>query len=551
MPSEIAQSLAQVISNGLRRKSIVDCARWAEKCRIMGKPFPGPYSFKYFPWAKEMLNCDDRKWIGMKSAQVGFTDSALNRVLFTIDIKRVDCLYVLPAKTPDASDFSASRFDGALELSPYLQNLFSEVKNVGHKRAGSANLYIRGSRSTSGLKSIPAGLLVLDELDEMDQDNIGLATERQSGQVERQEIRISTPTTAGRGISLEFEDSTKEQWYFPCPHCSRIINLTFPESMVITASGLHDKRISDTHLICKICKGKLAHENKYDWLARGAWQPENSSSPFRGFHINQLYSSAQSPVEIAINFFKAQVSPSDEQTFYNSNLGVTHETKGSRVTDSEIYGCMKEYLLKPDIPSGRLVTMGCDPGTDIHYEIDEWKMIPDVNNIVDINLQHRPRLLDAGKVKNFEDLDLLMRKWQVRSCVVDANPEKRKALEFASRFDGRVHLCLYGEGVKGKNIQVWTNEPTITVDRTAWLDLSLGRIRTSGIALPRDISDEYKRHIKAPVRVPGKDQYGNPTARYVTGERVADHFAHTRNYAEIALTMVPSFASHQTTRSPR
>jgi phage terminase large subunit GpA-like protein len=137
--------------------------------------------------------------VGQKAAQMGYTETMLNLTFYNIDILRRDCLYVLPAKTPDAHDFSASRFDPALELSDYLTKLFSDVQNIGHKRAGSVNLYVSGSRSRSGLKSIPAGFLVMDELDEFDQENIPLAMERQSGQKEKQNWKISTPTHDGEG----------------------------------------------------------------------------------------------------------------------------------------------------------------------------------------------------------------------------------------------------------------------------------------------------------------------------------------------------------------
>jgi hypothetical protein len=40
--------------------------------------------------------------------------------------------------------------------------------------------------------------------------------------------------------------------------------------------------------------------------------------------------------------------------------------------------------------------------------------------------------------------------------------------------------------------------------------------------------------MKAMVRKYEKDQFGNPIGVYVTGKE-ADHYAHARNYAEIAL----------------
>src|SRR5688572_6886566 len=130
------------IASGLRRSSLTKCSRWACEYRFMGQPFPGRWSFDHHPWLKEPHDTEHKKNIVQKAAQMGFTEWALNLCFYTMDIKGKDVLYVLPAKTPDAGDFSSGRFDAALEESAHLENMFSDVKNIGHKRAGTRNMYI-------------------------------------------------------------------------------------------------------------------------------------------------------------------------------------------------------------------------------------------------------------------------------------------------------------------------------------------------------------------------------------------------------------------------
>lgn len=566
MASEIASALAQAIGNGLRRKSIVSCSKWAEKFRVMGKPWPGNYSFKYFPWARAMHDCEDEKWVGQKSAQVGYTEVALNRVFYTIDIKRIDCLYLLPSQQPDASNFSAGRFDPALELSPYLATLFSDTNNVGHKRAGSTNLYVRGTHSRSQLKSIPAGLIVFDELDEMVQKNLSLAEERQAGQTAPQQIRISTPTVAGTGINLEYEDSTKEHFYFRCPNCSTSISsptgncgggkwteLIFPDCLVITADSIHDPKLNQSYLRCKECKGVLQHETKCDWLADGNWDRTTAQGRWRGFHINGLYSSAEPrrPSKIAEKVLRSETDQTIEQELYNSVLGMVHEVKGARINDDDLAKCKRDYLIRPKITAGSLITMGVDQGHPIYYEVNQWLPIASPNPSADIHDLNRPKLLDCGTVDEFESLDELMKRWKVNGCVIDGHPEKRLALQFAYRWPGLVYLCFYTESAQGRNFSFWSGEPSLTVDRTAWLDLSLGRIKHNLMLLPGDLPNAYGEHLKAIVRKPEKDKNGNPIARYITGDRVADHFAHTRNYTEIALEIATTINKNESIVSPR
>lgn len=542
---ELAKLMAERIAAGLKRKSLTTCSRWAENCRVLGgKDFPGPWTFKYHPWLREMHDSTSTLNVGKKSAQMGYTETVLNRTFFKIDVQGVDCLYVLPAATPDASDFSASRFDPALELSPHLQNLFSDVKNVRHKRAGSANLYIRGSRSRSGLKSVPVGFLVLDEVDEMEQDNIPLAFQRQAGQLETEAWAISTPTAPGMGIDKLFQTTTQEHFFFKCPRCSRLTELVYPDCLLVAGDDVNDPRIEESAIICKECRGALAtgsgHQKaKSAWLGTGRWVEGHTGRDSRGFYINQLYSPSKygSPVEFAKSYIKAQYNPADETELYNSKLGLAFSPEGAKITDEMLESVRGDHRMGVT-RAGKPVTMGVDVGKWIHYWVDEWTLPSSV--ISDLNVESRARCVMAGKVRQFEELDGLMRNYGVHFAVCDINPEKRKAIEFASRFWGYVKVCYYVRGITGKTIHVPReqnefHEQAITVDRTAWLDMSFSRFKAKTISLPVDLPMEARVNLKALVRVYEKDPDGNPVGRYIKDANDEDHYAHARAYSEIAL----------------
>lgn len=542
MTHSMTQLLAERISAGLKRKTITSCSKWAEAYRVMGQPYPGPWTFDKHPWGREMHDCDAEMMIGQKGAQLSFTEVALNKACYNIDVHGNSVLYVLPTSSPDASNFSTSRFDPALELSPHLQNLFSDVKNIGHKRAGSANLFLRGSRSRNQLKSIPVSFAAIDEVDEMVQQNIPLIFERMSGQLQQQSFLLSTPTIEHFGINAYYQQSSQDHFFFICPHCSRLTEFTFPECLVITADHYSDPKIRDSYLKCKECQHALSHEGKTDYIAKtGRWVSGYTDRIMRGFHVNQMYSSTVKPYQIASSYLKGQENPADEQEFWNSKMGMPHEPEGARLSDENIQSCMSAYGMTTDAPPHALVTMGVDVGKWIHYEITQYGLKAWGT---DVSLSAEGKLLKAGKVEHFEELDQKMKAYKVNFCVIDANPERRKALEFAQRHWGHVRLCFYGRGVNGKSITMHDqNQHTLTVDRTSWLDLSLGRIRNQRMILPRDTPLEYKEQLKALVRITEKDKDGNPTAKYIkTGE---DHYAHARNYNEIALQLAASFAQNQ------
>lgn len=557
MTHPLIQAMAEKIRAGLSRKSITTASKWACNHRIMGgKDFPGPWSFKFHPWTREMHDSRAISNVGQKSAQMGFTEVVLNVTFFKIDYERVDCLYILPSQHPDASDFSASRFDPALELSPYLSTMFSEVKNVGHKRAGATNLYIRGSRSRSGLKSIPAGFIVFDELAEMDQANIPLAMERSAGQLEKQDWKISTPTIEDANINVYFKQSTMEHFFFKCPSCSKQIELKFPESLVITATDAKDQKINDSHLICYECKNKIPHEGKPTFFEGAKWVPSKLENiDTRGFYINQMYSSAVKPAHLAKRYLNSLVDATSETEFFNSNLGMTHAVAGAQVNDEEIQKCVGPFRkLQGEVVVNRnkVRTLGVDVGRWFHYVVNEWD-IPIGAPLTDINIHSRPRMIMFGKVPSPEELDRLMFQYAINFCVIDAQPERRAAFSFANRFYNRVKLCFYSSSSASRQIAPSQEiEQSISVHRTSWLDLSLGRYRRGhkGVMLPSDIDQEFIDQVKAQVREYLKDKDGNPIGRYTTPENKVDHYGHAFNYAEIALPLALGAGESEDVQSP-
>lgn len=536
MSEQLANLIRQRVIAGLSKRTLQTPSRWACECRVMKTPFPGKWNFRNHPWLEGMHDSLAEENVGQKAAQMGFTENVLNIAFFHMDIKSTDVLYVLPSKMPDASDFSTARFDSALELSPYLGKMFTSVKNVGHKMAGSVNFYLRGANSRAGLKSVPVGLVVLDELDEMNEENVPLAWERMSGQLEKRIWKISTPTIDDFGINKEFKVSSQNHFFFKCPCCSRYTELVFPDSIVITADSLLDPRIEETHIICKECGGRLEHADKINFLNRSTWVEGYPQSSVQGWYINQLYSPTITPVDFARKYLKAQEDPTEEQEFWNSKVGVPYEIKGSRLTDAEIKRCEGDYLNGELQPRG-VITMGVDVGTWLHYEIDCWNPPSLGVRGADINMLCWPQVLLYGKCLDFEELDFLMYKWKIHFCVLDAQPERRKAIEFCNRFYGHARTCFYPVGITGKEIHLSADEPSLSVDRTSWLDLALTRFRSDGkrILIPKDADLEYRTHLKALVRKYDRDQFENPIGIYVKGKS-PDHYAHARNYAEIALS---------------
>lgn len=546
--TKLQNLLAKKISNGVIRRSVTSPSEYACLYRVMGSPFPGPWTFERHPWAKAIHDSGSSHIVGQKAAQMAFTECAINRTFYFIDIKRESVLYVLPTERPDATDFSASRFDPALEMSPHLKNLFSDTKKLGLKRAGSACLFIRSAKSRSQLKSIPAGNLVFDEMDEMEEAAVILGRERASGQMHKTEFDLSTPTVPRFGINGLFEKSTQNHYVFKCPHCNKWTELTYPECIVITAETYYDDKITGSHYICKECKHRLDQETKPLWLATAKWQPMFAGRVMDGFHVNQMYSFTIRPHEFAISAMRAAISDEDEQEFYNSKLGLPHIVKGAKVTDDDLNACIGNYAKANAVHDDRLVCMGVDIGNKIHIEITDYRVNrARASKTDDPNLMTDARVLNEFTVDEFEEMDELISRYAVTCCVVDRQPEQRKAKEFANRFPGIVYTCTTtGEKFSGRDIKQDPDdgEPRVVIDKTSWLDVALrGRFRSKSIALPMDVSLEYKQHIKEPVRIYKKSDDGRVAGTYKSAD--ADHFAMARCYCEIALKLAMGVSTNE------
>jgi hypothetical protein len=197
-------------------------------------------------------------------------------------------------------------------------------------------------------------------------------------------------------------------------------------------------------------------------------------------------------------------------------------------------------------PQFKVRTMGVDVGKWFHYEITGWtiaKLGPDLNMSAD------GEVIRVGAVDKLHIIKQLMREFQVHFTVLDKQPEERLIYEFCCEHWGRAKRCHYARGIGSKKMIVSTSEDEhlVSVNRTFWLDTSLGRVRSGRIKLPCDIPSDYKAHLKNIVKRYKDDGSGGDVSVYISTD--ADHFAHARNYSEMALPLAASLATNQNIRS--
>ncbi|MCP3998984.1 MAG: phage tail protein, partial [bacterium] len=148
-------------------------ASWAHRrIRLDGKPF----RFEGHEYLREIYDDTAQHIVLSKAAQIGGTTWAVLKA-FHACVTGLNVMYFFPTRT-DVLEFSKSRVGPLLQDNRFLSRLLHETDTAGLKRIGSSYLYLRGMQSSVGMKSVPADMLVFDELDEATPDSKSLAKER-------------------------------------------------------------------------------------------------------------------------------------------------------------------------------------------------------------------------------------------------------------------------------------------------------------------------------------------------------------------------------------
>jgi len=101
-----------------------------------------------------------------------------------------------------------------------------------------------------------------------------------------------------------------------------------------------------------------------------------------------------------------------------------------------------------------------------------------------------------GVHHDYAELDELMTRFQVRSCVIDAMPEIHATRGFSTRHRGRVWLNFFQESQRGS--YQWDREQRIVREnRTEAMDASRKIIRDEKVVLPRvcKVVEEFAEHV--------------------------------------------------------
>ena len=460
------------------------------------------------------------KRVYKKAAQMTFTESEVLRTLHGMIYSGKGygypkgVLYLFPTDD-DVGEFSKARFAPLIEYNPNAIGRFVQSTDATNiKKIGKSFLYLHGARLTqriqgekrdsSKLRSRSVDKVVFDERDLMEPGAIAMALERFSHSTVQERIDISTPTIPGWGIDESYEESDQRVWMIRCGKCGgdTCLELEFPSCL----------RQSEDGKVYRACRKCLAEIFPRD----GRWIPQYPGREVEGYWISQLNSAYVSPKAI-LDMYR-NPPDGDFQEFYNSKLGMAYVNAENKLTMNDVYArCGQDAMA---VQHQGPCAMGVDIG-----------------KLLNVTVGFRPKesqvqVCYVARVSSFNDVHDIAQRFNVKSAVIDAEPELRKAREFIEAEDYEAWVCDYDDNLTGC---VWYEDKQLVKANRTWAcDATHALVLDSGqLILPRKNAELeiFAKQVSAPAKKIVETPDGS--RRYVYLKAV-DHYRHSLNYLYLA-----------------
>ncbi len=359
---------------GWRPDPRLTVSEWADKYRYLGDR-AGHAAEKWHtdttPFAREIMDSlgprsPAKRVVLMKGSQIAGTESG-NNWLGYIMHQAPGATLVLRPTVEEARRFSRQRLEPMIDTTPVLQTLIhpSRSREGGNtklmKEFPGGVMFLIGSNSATGVKSMPIRYLFCDEIDEYPNDvdgqgdPIALAEKRLSGPSynRRKVFLVSTPTIKGVSrIESEFLASDQRRYFVPCPHCGHYDYIRW-ENIKYDEDDAGEVIPESVMLVCVDCGALIEERHKMQMLPAGEWRPTaTGDAETIGFHLSSLYS----PLgwlpwaAAAAEFVRAKEDPTRLKTWVNTVLGETWELRGDSVDPDSLLARVERY--EADVPTG-------------------------------------------------------------------------------------------------------------------------------------------------------------------------------------------------------
>lgn len=522
MEEKLKQTSPDIIS----RASIIPWIRLIDLATSKGIPL----NWHNHPFMVQPMMDWSSNIVFKKAGQIGFSTTALTKILYQASKKNLAVIYTLPT-TSDIRKFVTARVDPMLENSKFLS---AKMKPDGSvladstelKRLGGSSLYFRGSWVKTQAQSIDADIVVIDELDFSKPDIAEMYEERLEGADSlRWLYQFSVPSIPGVGIDRLYDESCQYEWYIKCSHCKKL------QCLDVFHNLNRKKKIYQ----CKFCKKEIIDDDRRS----GIWIPKYPNREAHGYHLSQLVA----PWISAERLIKKEEKAKSKKHFYNYSLGLAYHMQSKLISEKEIY----RMVTGPEvINSADGTVVGIDQGDVFHIVIGRLEPIKDTDLF-------QKRVLNLIIAETEKEVETILKRYGIRFGIMDAMPNKHTAKNIAQTFKGKLFLSYYQTGMAAKekfDLVKWDlPNQVVHIQRTESLDNLIESLDKGQWVLPRlcENVNLLIKHIKN-VTVNYVNRFGLTAKVYQ--HNGPDDFFHALNFLNLAFEKAPRFMSGSSDTNP-
>ena len=519
-------------------------AQWLEENTRHPKDRSKPWSFAGHEYQIDILSDASNDLVAKKPAQVGFSEISVRAALGIIDIfQHSTAIYTLPTAS-DASLFAKSRFDPVIEASEELKaKVHKDTDNTSVKKIGDSFLFIRGTFTQRAAISIPADILIHDEVDFSDHDTLTSFTSR-LGHVREEDIikrRFSTPTVSGYGVSGLFADS-KQYWRaVKCDSCFTWQIPVFLQDVIIPGydndimklekEDLDDGRydFDKSYVSCPSCHApltvaNLADPSKREWVAKYP-DMQRAGYQVQSFDLPQI-----NTIRRTLRSIRDYKRKSD---WVNFAIGQEYEDADTSFVKAAVERGQRLAWIEPHANAATGTVVGIDVGKT------SWIVVGKQVSARQFNVLHHER------VKTLEGDDLVRRAVEIFSwygaemLVIDAAPEWSQAKKVVSALPaGKAFACYYGSAQKPTMSHILDTDEeagVVKVDRTSLISDTAKEMNAGNILMCRcPESPTMLAHLDVVKKIRRPNAKGIDQEVWVNSGDRPDHYAHALFFARAA-----------------
>jgi hypothetical protein len=209
-------------------------------------------------------------------------------------------------------------------------------------------------------------------------------------------------------------------------------------------------------------------------------------------------------------------------TFYNSILGLPYIPAEDRLTESDVFACCGNDLMRTDL-SIKQTAMGVDVGKSYHTVV--------IGEKIDAK---RAKVVYMARVKGFTAVHDLAKKYNVKSAVVDIRPYEESFTKFQQSEPYRVFGAEYKDKQR-EYLKTDEKAGVYSLLRNQIFDKTHFWIKNRQVEIPRKCAevDEFARQMCNCAKILEETEQGDRVYRYIKlGD---DHYRSAMNYLYLAL----------------